>query len=66
MVKTLTTRELHHNGGELRRTVKHGGQLVVTFHNKPFARVVPAEHYDELTAELERLRAQIAQQEVAA
>lgn len=66
MVETMSTEQLQRNSGALSQAVMSGNQLMVTRYRRPIARVVPADHYDALTAELEHLRAQVAQQEVSA
>lgn len=60
MATTLTAREMARRGGEVRRALQRGEQVHITFHDKPWARVVPDDFVDRLEGEIARLRAELA------
>lgn len=58
---TMTSERLSKNAGEVRRSLRSGTEVTLTFRGKPFARVVPPERIDQLEAELSRLRMKLAE-----
>jgi antitoxin (DNA-binding transcriptional repressor) of toxin-antitoxin stability system len=53
---TISSEHLSDNPGEVRRSLRNGTEVTLTFRGKPFGRVVAPERLDQLEAELERLR----------
>lgn len=58
---TLTARDIARRAGDVRKALKRGEHVHVTFHSKPWARIVPEQYIGELESELARLRAQLDQ-----
>lgn len=53
---TISSERLSDNPGEVRRSLRNGTEVTLTFRGKPFGRVVAPERIGQLEAELERLR----------
>lgn len=56
---TMTAERLSKNSGDVRRALVDGGEVMLTFHGKPYARVIPLDRAEQERAELERLRAEV-------
>lgn len=54
---SITAKDLKQGAGIIRRAAKAGDEILVTFHSKPIARIVPDDRWVALQAELQRLRA---------
>ncbi|WP_431879228.1 hypothetical protein [Amycolatopsis sacchari] len=57
---TMTAEHLSKNTGAVRRALVGGEEVRLTFHGKPYARVIADDRVQEERAELERLRAEVA------
>lgn len=62
---TMTSEHLSKNAGEVRRSLRHGTEVTLTFRGKPFGRVVAPERIDQLEAENDRLRRLLAEHGLA-
>jgi antitoxin (DNA-binding transcriptional repressor) of toxin-antitoxin stability system len=58
---TMTSERLSKKTGEIRRALREGAEIVLTFRGTPFGRVVPSGRIDQLEAELDRLRKLVAE-----
>lgn len=56
---TMTADDLSKKTGQVRQTLIDGNEVMLTFHGKPYARVIADERVEEERAELERLRAEV-------
>jgi antitoxin (DNA-binding transcriptional repressor) of toxin-antitoxin stability system len=57
---TMTSERLSKNAGDVRRALRNGTEVTLTFRGKPFGRVVAPERIDQLEAEVDRLRKLLA------
>lgn len=60
VVEPMSSDELSRKIGKIRKVVEPGGEIVVTFHGRPMARVMSDERWRQVQAELARLRALVA------
>ena len=56
---TMTAEGITRNPGDLRRALGNGDEVLLTFHGKPYARLVSHDQAEEERAELARLRAEV-------
>lgn len=56
---TMTAEHLTRNPAVVRRALGEGDEVMLTFHGKPYARVISHGRVEEERAELERLRAEV-------
>lgn len=56
---TMSTTGVHASPGEIRRVIREGGEIDLTWHGRPYARIVPLELLAAERAELARLRSQL-------
>jgi antitoxin (DNA-binding transcriptional repressor) of toxin-antitoxin stability system len=56
---TMTAEHLTRNPAVVRRALGNGDEVMLTFHGKPYARVIAHGRVEEERAELERLRAEV-------
>lgn len=61
MATSVTVKNLREEVGIIRRAMREGDELAVTFHSKPLARIVPDERWEQTQAELARLRQLVAE-----
>ncbi|RJQ74179.1 hypothetical protein D5S17_23195 [Pseudonocardiaceae bacterium YIM PH 21723] len=54
---TMTAENLTRSPAQVRRALKDGDEVLLTFHGKPYARVLPFDRAEQERAEMERLRA---------
>lgn len=57
---TMTAERLTRNPAVVRRALGAGDEVLLTFHGKPYARVISHGQAEQERAELERLRAEVA------
>lgn len=57
---TMTSEHLSDNPGKVRRSLRNGTEVTLTFRGKPFGRVVAPERIAQLETELDRLRKLLA------
>ena len=62
---TITSEYLSDNPGALRKSLRSGSEVTLTFRGKPFGRVVAPERINRLEAELEELRQLVAEHGIA-
>ena len=60
LVEPISADELGRKIGKIRKITEPGGEIVVTFHGRPMARVVSDQRWQQLQDELSRLRAALA------
>lgn len=60
LVEPITADELGRKIGKIRKITAPGGEIVVTFHGRPMARVVSDQRWQQLQNELAQLRAALA------
>lgn len=60
VVEPMSSDELSRKIGKIRKVVEPGGEILVTFHGRPMARVMSDQRWQQVQAELERLRALVA------
>ncbi len=63
---TMAASAIRARSGDIRRALKNGEQVHLTFHDKPWARVIPDDYLTALEIENARLRAHLAELEEAA
>jgi antitoxin (DNA-binding transcriptional repressor) of toxin-antitoxin stability system len=56
---TIGVYQLKQQAGVVRRTMREGNELAITFHAKPIGVLVPHDQREQERAELERLRAEV-------
>ena len=56
----MTSESLQRNAGMVRRVIRSGGEIELTFRSKPYGRIVPHEQLEAERAELIQLRAELA------
>ncbi len=61
MTTSMTSENLQRNAGMVRRVIRSGGEIELTFRSKPYGRIVPHDQLEAERAELARLRAELAQ-----
>lgn len=57
---TMTAERLTRNPAVVRQALGNGDEVLLTFHGKPYARVISHDQAEQERAELERLRAEVA------
>jgi antitoxin (DNA-binding transcriptional repressor) of toxin-antitoxin stability system len=62
---TISSECLSDNPGAVRRSLRNGTEVTLTFRGKPFGRVVAPERIDQLEAELDRLRKLVSEHGLA-
>lgn len=62
---TISTHQLKQQAGVLRRTMRDGNELAITFHSKLIGVLVPHDRLEQERAELELLRTRVAELEGA-
>lgn len=65
-VVPMSSDELSRKIGKIRKVTEAGGEIVVTFHDRPMARVMSAERWQQMQDELTQLRAALAAHSVDA
>jgi prevent-host-death family protein len=60
VVEPMSSDELSRKIGKIRKVTEPGGEIVVTFHGRPMARVVSDQRWQQLQNELAQLRAALA------
>ncbi|RBM18093.1 hypothetical protein DI005_20070 [Prauserella sp. PE36] len=66
---SMAASEIKSRSGAIRRALKNGEVMMLTFHDKPWARVIPEEKYQRfegLEDEVAQLRAELAKHKGAA
>lgn len=58
---TIATDQLNRAPGTLSRALRSGEEVELTFHERPYARVVPHDDLERERAELAKLRAEVEQ-----
>ncbi|RSN05992.1 hypothetical protein DMC63_37935 [Streptomyces sp. WAC 05977] len=56
---TMTAEQLSKATGTVRRALVDGDEVQLTFHNKPFARIVAHDRIEDERSELGQLRAEV-------
>lgn len=60
MTTSMTSEGLQRNAGMVRRVLRDGGEIELTFHSRPYGRIVSHEQLEAERAELAQLRAELA------
>lgn len=59
MTATMTSEGLQRHAGQVRRVLQSGGEIQLTYHSKPYGRIVLHDQLEAERAELARLRAEV-------
>lgn len=62
---TMSSEHLNKNAGEVRRSLRSGTEVTLTFRGKPFGRVVAPERIVQLETQLDLLRGLLARHGIA-